>query len=92
MIAGLVHKYLWDAMLKEPTATQTIVDKFKLAKTTIHQQIWGKKYPGGGQKLQDFRGHEASDDSKGLGFRNKEGGGCHTEEESENGGVACTDC
>ena len=42
-------------MLKEPTATQTIVDEFKLAKTTIHRQIWGKKYPGGGQKTQSIR-------------------------------------
>ena len=57
MIAALVHKYVRDAMLKETTATQTIVDEFNLAKTTIHRQIWGKKYPGGGQK--DTRG-EAS--------------------------------
>ena len=59
MIAALIHKYLRDAMLKEATATQTIVDEFKLAKTTIHRQIWGKKYPGGGQKV-DTRGPEAS--------------------------------
>ena len=58
MIAALVHKYIRNAMLKEPTATQMIVDEFKLAKTTIHRQIWGKKYPGGGQK--DTRGPEAS--------------------------------
>ena len=58
MIAALVHKYVRDAMLKETTATQTIVDEFNLAKTTIHRQIWGKKYPGGGQKV-DTRG-EAS--------------------------------
>ena len=58
MIAALIHKYLRDAMLKEATATQTIVDEFKLAKTTIHRQIWGKKYPGGGQKVQDTRGPE----------------------------------
>ena len=59
MIAALIHKYIRDAMLKETTATQTIVDEFKLAKTTIHRQIWGKKYPGGGQKV-DRRGPEAS--------------------------------
>ena len=47
-------------MLKEPTATQIIVDEFKLAKTTIHRQIYGKKYPGGGQKLQDLRGPEGN--------------------------------
>ena len=58
MIAALIHKYLRDAMLKEPTATQIIVDEFKLAKTTIQRQIYGKKYPGGGQKLQNLRGIE----------------------------------
>ena len=36
MIASLVHKYLRDAMFKEPTATKIIVDEFKLPKTTIH--------------------------------------------------------
>ena len=72
MIAGLVHKYLRDVMLKEPTGIQVIVDEFKLAKTTIHRQISGKKYPGGGQKLQDIRGPE----------------GKLTAKESENRGVA----
>ena len=36
MIAALIHKYLRDAMVKEPTVTQTIVNEFNLAKTTIH--------------------------------------------------------
>ena len=36
MIAGLIHKYLRDAMLKEPMTTQVIVNEFKLAKTMIH--------------------------------------------------------
>ena len=53
MIASLIHKYLRDEMVKEPTATKIIVDEFKLPKTTIHRQIWGKKYPGGGQKLEN---------------------------------------
>ena len=52
MIASLVHKYVHDAMFKEQTAMQVIVDEFKLPKTTIHRQIYGKKYPGGGQKLE----------------------------------------
>ena len=56
MIAALIHKYLRDVMVKELTATQTIVDEFNLAKTTIHRQIWGKKYPGGGQKILDRGG------------------------------------
>ena len=55
MIASLIHKYLRDAMFKEPTATQTIVDEFKLPKMTIHRQIYGKKYAGGGQKLENLR-------------------------------------
>ena len=63
MIAALVHKYVRDAMLKETTATQTIVDEFKLAKTTIHRQIWGKKYPGGGQKV-DTRGEASGSGTK----------------------------
>ena len=71
MIAGLIHKYLRDAMLKEPTATQVIVDEFKLAKTMIHRQIWGKKYPGGGQKLQDLRGPEAKSTAKASGSGTK---------------------
>ena len=45
MIASLIHKYLRDEMLKEPTATKIIVDEFKLPKTTIHRQIYSKKYP-----------------------------------------------
>ena len=56
MIAALIHKYLRDTMVKEATVTQVIVKEFKLAKTTIHRQIWGKRYPGGGQKIQDTRG------------------------------------
>ena len=31
MIVALIHKYLRDVMVKEPTATQIIVDEFKLA-------------------------------------------------------------
>ena len=71
MIAGLIHKYLKDAMLKEPTVTQIIVDEFKLAKTTIHQQIFGKKYPGGGQKIQDVRGPEGKSTAKASGSGTK---------------------
>ena len=55
MIASLVHKYVRDAMFKEQTATQVIVDEFKLPKTTIHRQLYGKKYPGGGQKLEKLQ-------------------------------------
>ena len=42
-------------MFKEPTVTQMVVDEFKLPKTTIHRQIYGKKYPGGGQTLEKLR-------------------------------------
>ena len=58
-------------MMKELTATQIIVDEFKLAKTTIHRQIYGKKYPGGGQKLQDLRGPEAKSTAKASGSGKK---------------------
>ena len=42
-------------MFKEATPTQVVVDEFNLPKTTIHQQIYGKKYPGGGQTLEKLR-------------------------------------
>ena len=55
MIASILYKYIRDAMFKEVMVTQTVVDKFKLPKTTIHHQIYGKKYPGGGQTLEKLR-------------------------------------
>ena len=71
MIASLIHKYLRDEMMKEPTTTKTIVDEFKLAKTTIHRQIWGKKYPGGGQKLEKVREPKATAKASGSGLAMK---------------------
>ena len=44
-----------DVMFKQQTVTNLIVSKFKLAQTTLHRQIYGKKYPGGGQKLEKMR-------------------------------------
>ena len=55
MIACIIHKYIRDVMFKEATPTQVVVDEFNLPKTTIHQQIYGKKYPGGGQTLEKLR-------------------------------------
>ena len=52
MIASIVYKYVREAMFKGNTVTQTIVDEFGLPKTTIHRQLFGKKYPGGGQTLE----------------------------------------
>ena len=46
MIACIIHKYIRDVMFKEATPTQVVVDEFNLPKTTIHRQIYGKKYPG----------------------------------------------
>ena len=69
MIASLIHKYLRDEMLKEPTATKIIVDEFKLPKTTIHRQIWGKKYPGGGQKLENVCEAKSSAKASGSGTK-----------------------
>ena len=55
MIACILHKYIRDVMFKEATPTQVVVDEFNLPKTTIHRQIYGKKYPGGGQTLEKLR-------------------------------------
>ena len=66
MIASLVHKYIRDEMMKEQTTTATIVEEFGLAKTTIHRQIWGKKYAGGGQKLEKIREPTAKASGSGI--------------------------
>ena len=55
MIACILHKYIRDVMFTEATPTHVVVDEFKLPKTTIHRQIYGKKYPGGGQTLEKLR-------------------------------------
>ena len=55
MIACILHKYIRDVMFMEATPTQVVVDEFKLPETTIHRQIYGKKYPGGGQTLEKLR-------------------------------------
>ena len=55
MVAAIIYKYIRDAMMKEPTTTKVIVDEFNIPKTTIHRQIWGKKYTGGGQKTENVR-------------------------------------
>ena len=55
MIASIVYKYIREAMFKGSTVTQKIVDEFGLPKTTIHRQLFGKKYPGGGQTLEKLR-------------------------------------
>ena len=46
MIASLVHKYIRDVMFKQQMATHLIVKQFRLPQTTIHRQIYGKKYLG----------------------------------------------
>ena len=55
MIACMVYKYVRDVMFNETTATHVIVDKFKVKQTTIHRQLYGKKYPGGGQTLEQMK-------------------------------------
>ena len=57
MIACMVYKYVRDVMFNETTATHVIVDKFKVKQTTIHRQLYGKKYPGGGQTLEQMKAH-----------------------------------
>ena len=71
MIASILYKYIRDAMFKEPTVTQTVVDEFKLPKTTIHRQIYGKKYPGGGQTLEKLRQSDKKPEASGSGTTTK---------------------
>ena len=49
------------------TVTQAIVDEFDLPKTTIHRQLFGKKYPGGGQTLQKLRSQDRKVEATGSG-------------------------
>ena len=52
MIACIFYKYVRDAMYNETTATHVVVEKFNVKQTTIHRQLYGKKYPGRGQTLK----------------------------------------
>ena len=54
-------------MFKELTVTQTVVDEFKLPKTTIHRQIYGKKYPSRGQTLEKLRKDDKKVEALGSG-------------------------
>ena len=67
MIASILYKYIRDAMFKEKTVTQTVVDEFGLPKTTIHRQIYGKKYPGRGQTLEKLRKDDKKVEASGSG-------------------------
>ena len=58
MIASIVYKYVREVMFTGNTVTQTIVNEFGLPKTTIHRQLFGKKYPGGGQTLEKLRSQD----------------------------------
>ena len=69
MIASIVYKYVREAMFKGKTVTQTIVDEFGLPKTTIHRQLFGKKYPGGGQTLEKLRSQDRKVEATGSGQR-----------------------
>ena len=55
MIACMIYKYVRDVMFNEMTATHVIVDKFKVKQTTTHRQLYGKKYLGGGQTLEQMK-------------------------------------
>ena len=55
MIACMVYKYVRDVMFNKMTAMHVIVDKFKVKQTTTHRQLYGKKYPGGGQTLEQMK-------------------------------------
>ena len=69
MIASIVYKYVREAMFKGNTVTQKIVDEFGLPKTTIHRQLFGKKYPGGGQTLEKLRREDKKVEASGSGKR-----------------------
>ena len=56
-------------MFKGNTVTQKIVDEFGLPKTTIHRQLFGKKYPGGGQMLEKLRREDKKVEATGSGKR-----------------------
>ena len=55
MIACIIYKYVRDAMYNETMATHVFVEKFNVKQTTIHRQLYGKKYPGGGQTLKQMK-------------------------------------
>ena len=55
---------------KEKTVTQMVVDEFGLPKTTIHRQIYGKKYPGGGQTLEKLRKEDKKVEASGSSTTN----------------------
>ena len=57
MIACMIYKYVRDVMFNEMTAMHVIVDKFKVKQTTIHRQLYGKKYLGRGQTLEQMKAH-----------------------------------
>ena len=70
MIASIVYKYVREAMFEpKKTVTQAIVDEFGLPKTTIHRQLFGKKYPGVGQTLEKLRSQDRKVEATGSGPR-----------------------
>ena len=58
-------------MFKGKTVTQLVVDEFGLHKKTIHRQIYGKKYPGGGQTLEKLRKEDKKVEASGSGTTTK---------------------
>ena len=69
MVASIIYKYVREAMFKPKTVTQTVVDEFGLPKTMIHRQLFGKKYPGGGQTLAQLRKEDKKVAASGSGTR-----------------------
>ena len=67
MIVSIIYKYVREAMFKGNTVTQMVVDEFGLPKTTIHRQLFGKKYPGGGQTLEKLRKEDKKVEATGSG-------------------------
>ena len=69
MVASIIYKYVREAMFKPKTVTQMIVDEFGLPKMMIHRQLFGKKYPGGGQTLEKLRREDKKVEATGSGTR-----------------------
>ena len=60
MVACIIFKFVRDAMFPtDPTPTHMVVKEFGVKQTTIHRHMYGKRYPGGGQVLDQMKDRDA---------------------------------
>ena len=72
MVACIIFKFVRDAMFPtDPTPTHMVVKEFGVKQTTIHRHMYGKRYPGGGQVLDQMKDRDAKL-MEGLGRRVEE--------------------